>query len=359
MSESRDLYAASTTSRQVLSEISTGVAYRVSELDRRVPGKLADLAIDWLIYLRVSKGLAAQTIDTYCKGLIQFWLWLSSHRIELEDVSVSTINDWQKSLYVERRLSNRTRRQQLVLVRQFFVWLKANRGGINPAEGVPSPKISKLTPRKYTTPELKKLFEACRGDDHRAIRDYALILFFYATGARREETSVLQMDQLTFLERVGRVKFIGKGAKEREVSFEQPVADALRRWLTVRDTIDVVDQGNVWCNVDGQHFREPTRMVTIENIFRRRCKQAKIPHRGLHALRVTFATDLYDSGERIEVIQNILGHESVETTRGYIVVSETHRRVKMPANRINALTGETKNGLPLWIQKKQQANEQR
>jgi integrase/recombinase XerD len=64
---------------------------------------------------------------------------------------------------------------------------------------------------------------------------------------------------------------------------------------------------------------------------------------------VTFATQLYDDGHDIERIAQVLGHESIETTRTYLDVSDRHRRVRLSAMRQHELLGTKPLGMPAWV----------
>ena len=341
----------------VLRSVSPEVSSAIAALNDQVKPAQADEVVDWLTHLRVAKGLAPRTIETYCKGIMGFLVWLNSGGQNMSTLTVEDIDDWQKMLYIERQLAPSTRRHQLTVVRQFFEWQTAYRDGHNPAQHAPAPRLTKYVPRKYSTRELTKLLDTCSDDRLVDIRDYALMLFIYATGARREEACSLRLDQITLSRSSGRVRFFGKGAKERELSFDRPVVEVLSRWLEMRESIEIEDRSHLWCNVAGAHTGKLFKLRTVDSIIERRCKQARIPNKGLHSLRVTFATDLYDSGVGVEIIQVLLGHEDINTTRRYIVISEKQQRARMPKARLNEVTGGKSYELPLWLQQKQQHDE--
>ena len=64
--------------------------------------------------------------------------------------------------------------------------------------------------------------------------------------------------------------------------------------------------------------------------------------------RVTFATALYDDGTDIERIRIVMGHESIETTRGYLAVSNRQRSVRLAPTRQHAALGTAPAGMPRW-----------
>lgn len=342
------------TAEKSLCDIDDSVASAVDYLKRSAPDFVVALVVDWLLHLRIARGLTVTTIASYCKSIAQFLIWMRSKALVLSEITATDIDDWQKYEFIQKRLSPRTRRKNLVIVRRFYEWLAQYHGYNNPALNTPPPKINKLVPKKFETRELLKLFESCNRETPLGVRDYSMLLFFYATGARREEVQSLSMSQLNIQTKIGRVRFFGKGAKERMVTFGAEVVDALRQWFVTREQVGVIDNDAVWVGVGPRQKGLRMSVKGVDEMLRRRVEKLKLPPKGLHALRVSFATDMYDAGEQIEVIQQLMGHENIETTRRYIVVSERRQRAKMPGSRLNEITGGKTSEQPLWIQEKLQ-----
>jgi site-specific recombinase XerD len=276
-------------------------------------------------------------------------------KLTLDGVTLQALEDWQKWMFVARHYGEQFRKQHIAALRQFFAWRDRFLNKPNPSKFMRGPKVTKKTPRKFNTQDLQRLFATCDKSTTLGARDYAMLLFFYATGARKEEAQQLDIGQLTLRDRTGKVRFIGKGAKEREVTFQGEAVDAMRRWLSLRDTMTLANKNAVWIGVCGQtQYGDRITGGAIEHMLKRRIKLAGINAKGLHSLRVTFATDLYDEGVDIAIIQQLLGHEKIETTRRYIIVSDRKLNTKMPTSRINIITGRANHELPRWAQKKQQ-----
>jgi site-specific recombinase XerD len=86
----------------------------------------------------------------------------------------------------------------------------------------------------------------------------------------------------------------------------------------------------------------------IERTVKRTAKRAGLGSWGVHRFRVTFATQLYDDGTDLERIRILMGHESIETTRRYVVVSDRMNRVRLRSNRQHEVLGTRPEGFPRW-----------
>jgi site-specific recombinase XerD len=316
---------------------------------------LADELVRWGVYLRVVRGLAEFSVKNYLVCVLEFLGWLSASGLSLADVSAETVERWQKSLYLDRRLKAATRLQALSAVRGWFAWRCERAGVVSPLAGVRGPKRDRHVPRKFRHDELKAMFRSCNLDTSIGQRDLAMLVIFYATGMRRYEMATLALDQIELQERVGRVRIRGKGAKERVVSFEGPAVGALSSWLHERDRLGPVDNA-VWLSMSRESKGSALGERGIELVVGRAKERAKIRADGkaVHALRVTFATDLYDEGVDLERIRILMGHESIETTRRYIAVSERQHRTRVSGQRLHDLLGTRNAGMPLWAKHKQE-----
>ncbi len=316
---------------------------------------LADELVQWGVYLRVVRGLAEFSVKNYLVGVLEFLGWLASCELTPAEVTPAVVERWQKSLYMDRRWGASTRLQALSAVRVWFAWRCELAGAPSPLVSVRGPKRERHVPRKFSNDQLKVMFRSCDLDTSIGKRDLAMLVMFYATGMRRYEMATLTLDQLELAERVGRVRIRGKGAKEREVSFESPVVGALSSWLHERDRLHPVDNA-VWLSMSRESRGSALGERGIEGVVGRAKAKAKIRAAGkaVHALRVTFATALYDEGVDLERIRILMGHESIETTRRYIAVSERQHRTRLSGQHMHDLLGTRNAGMPLWAQHRQE-----
>ena len=178
-------------------------------------------------------------------------------------------------------------------------------------------------------------------------RDRALLLLLLTTGARREEVSSLRMRDIAFDGRIAVVRIFGKGAKEREVAIEGPVIQALLEWIELRRKISTAHDALF---VGFHSAGEGVALAPggVERCVQRYCRRAGVRHSGVHVFRVTFASQLYDDGVDLERIRIVMGHESIETTRKYLAVSNRQRSVRLKPHRQHAALGTSPIGLPRW-----------
>ncbi len=310
---------------------------------------------EWAALLRINRGLLPNTVANYVDDTAELLEWLNEKGVALGSVSAANVETWQQDLYVIDREANTTRHLKLVAARSFFAWREMAGRGPNPLRGMKGPKRAKRQPRKYSTEHLRKIFATCDTKTVKGRRDAALLQFFYATGARRAEVARLNLDQIELKKRVGRVRFHGKGNKERTVSFEGPVVDALREWLADLDAMNPVDRDAVFVGLTSDDKGRRLGENGLNGVIRGAVRAAGIKSDGaamaLHRLRSSFATDLYDAGYDIKTIQLLLGHDDIRTTEQYIAISERQLRARMPADRIREVTGRGKNAIPRWAQR--------
>lgn len=199
-------------------------------------------------------------------------------------------------------------------IKSLFRWAQ-DEGHIigNPAAKLKEPKQGKRIPKALSEEDIEMLREACKTP-----LEHALIEFLYTTGCRIGEVASLNRNTIDWETRSVIVR--GKGDKEREVYFSIKCAIWLKKYLKERNDSDpalFVTE------------RAPHRMsiAEIRYIVKRVAKRAGIEANVYpHKLRHSYATHLLNNGAPLEIIQSLLGHEKLETTRLYAQLSGARRR---------------------------------
>lgn len=313
---------------------------------------LADLW-RWALWLVMVRGYRAQTTgQRYVLSLARWGAWCAEHGVDYAEAKTEDLDAYMRWLYAGQRLAASSRAVMAVATRSFYAWRSSRRGGRNCAHEVRVPKRPKRMPRKYTPGQLRKLFaaiEETRSAPER-IRDRAILLLLYASGIRREELCTLRLADVTIeSQRIATLKIRGKGAKERLVAIEGPVVAALGEWLEVRRKDE--RQAGIVEFFSAVKMRAPLKPEGLERIVKRTAQRAGLSQWGVHMFRITFATQLYDDGVDIERIRTVLGHESIETTRGYIAVANRQRAVRLASHRQHSALGSLPADLPAWAKK--------
>ncbi|MDR3389938.1 MAG: tyrosine-type recombinase/integrase [Rudaea sp.] len=307
----------------------------------------------WVLWLRVSRGLALGTCAHYARTLLGFAEWVDANGLDYTAVSLSQLDAWQQHLWLARRNVVGVRATAVYALRSFYDWRKSRGFGADCTMGLRAPRLVKRTPRKYTKPQLRALFVAARQSTLPlvAMRNETMLAMLYATGMRREEIATLRLDQLEMEANVCIVRVFGKGAKEREVPIEGPAVRMLQAWIAERDRLQGIRTDAVFFTTRQNWFGYAMGVRAVESVVRTCAKRAGLGEWGVHRFRVTFATQLYDDGNDIERIRILMGHENIETTRHYIAVSTRMRGVRLKAFRQHEVLGTRPEGMPLWAQK--------
>lgn len=171
-------------------------------------------------------------------------------------------------------------------------------------------RLPEVLPRAIPDEDLREILAVIT-----SVRDRALILLLLHTGMRIGELLQLKMTDIVLPERKIML-FIGeKNLHGRVVYYNQEAEEALKKWLAIRDSdIAYLFYGN---------RRRELSYVAAWTIMRKATQQAGLNQKGysLHSLRHTFATNMLNAGLRLEVLQKLLGHLSIEITLRYAKIA--------------------------------------
>jgi len=162
--------------------------------------------------------------------------------------------------------------------------------------------------------ELNQLIDYCMAQDGViAMRDAAVIALVYGAGLRRHEAAGLLLSDVDIENAT--LKVLGKGNKERVNALHNRILEILEVWLDERG----LAPGPLFLRArkGNKLINEPISGQTIYDIIIRRYKEAGLKRLTPHDLRRTFATKLLENGEDVFLVQDLMGHSSVETTKNY------------------------------------------
>jgi integrase/recombinase XerD len=279
-----------------------------------------DQALDeFLRYLIVEKGLAANTIEAYGHDLNRFLDYLKKRDIdEVARIGKFDVKGFLIQLQ-KQGLSARTRARNLVAIRTFFRFLVQE--GIletDPVEDLESPKMVRTLPETLTVQDVEKLLDQPDPRSPLGIRDRAMLEILYATGMRVSELVHLPMNQLNL--EGGYVLLYGKGSKERAVPLGQEAMNRVMLYLkTARGRfVKKTETPFLFIDRSGTEMSRQGFWKTLKRYGQRAGIRKRITP---HLLRHSFATHLLERGADLRSVQMMLGHEDISTTQIYTHVT--------------------------------------
>ena len=285
----------------------------------------------FLLYLDTERGASPYTIRNYGAEIGEFIAFAQGRGIaRWRDVDANLIRSWLAELhYQEYHPASVARR--LYELRSCFRFLQRERVvDENPAARVRPPKLPQRLPNYLSVEQVFELLSAPDVSKPLGMRDAAILEVLYSGGLRRGELLALGVDSVDLRE--GQLRVWGKGGKERIALLGRPAVLALRRYLDV-------GRPKLLAAAKPPPFKPPTALFlnrsgkpissakTISNILDKYLRAVDLPRRVTpHALRHSFATHLLEGGADLRTVQELLGHENLQTTTIYTHVTLDHLR---------------------------------
>jgi integrase/recombinase XerD len=294
-----------------------------------------NLVEDFLIYLRNERGQSEHTQKTYAGLLNRFLEWarmqnLSDWKsVQLSDLISFIEHERQRALENQpetstRKLSSESVYLEIAALRAFYRFAEQEKFlSTNIAENLSLPRRWKRLPKSLTNEEIEKLFTPLIPETPASLCDQAILELAYASGLRLAELKNIRIEQLHL--EAGFINVIGKGNKERVVPVGKRAIQALDRYLQSGRTklVNKKTPANVFLTKRGTPFASVTLWLRVKNRVRISGIERNITP---HMLRHSFATHLLEHGADLRVIQELLGHATINTTEVYTHVAGSRLR---------------------------------
>lgn len=267
------------------------------------------------------RNYAVRTQQRYIEVVAQYARY---HGKSPELLGIEHIRDYQVYLVEKKKVSWSLVKQVVAALR--FLYNFTLRRDI-PVRFIPYPKKQKRLPVVLSPREVALLLSVVGNQKHKAMLKVA-----YDTGLRVSEVTHLQVDDIDSERMVIRVRQ-GKGQKDRYVTLSPTLLEELRAyWQAYRPA-------RPWLFPGGRPDH-PIGASTIQKVCRTAALQAGLAKKvSPHTLRHCFATHLLEAGTNVRVIQELLGHGSLNTTVRYThVANDTLRSVKSPLDLLPPLS---------------------
>lgn len=242
--------------------------------------------------------------------------------VSLNDFTADNVRGFLNFIEKQRENSISTRNHRLAVLKTFASYLLTQ--DISRSSDIE--KISLVTMKRVpykpivylTDNEVQALLESINRESLQGIRDYAIFLLLYNSGARVQELCDLKIENVRF-ERPFMVTLTGKGQKKRDVPLWQGTIEAIKKYL---ENYPTRDPGNhIFIGKRAESLSRFAVRYLVQSYVakaRKKCQSLQKKEIGPHTFRHTTAMHLLESGVDIAVIKEWLGHADLNTTHGYV-----------------------------------------
>ena len=314
---------------------------------------------DFLSYHETIKAHSRRTVDEYFLDLRNFFRYLKQIRdpalsgkaldeidimdVDLEFVASVTLTDiygymtylsrdrvrCQNSRNSDYGLNAASRARRIATIRSFYNYLtnKMHLLRENPVKDIDSPKLKKNLPKYLTLDESLQLLGSVDGKNQE--RDYCILTLFLNCGLRISELVGLNLSDI----QGDALRVLGKGNKVRIIYLNDACQDALNRYLAVRRPITGRDQNALFLSAQNERISRST----VHAMVKKRLSEAGIDSTqySSHKLRHTAATLMLQNGVDVRAVQEVLGHDHLNTTEIYTHIDNESLRVAAKANPLS------------------------
>lgn len=316
---------------------------------------------EFLTYHETIKGQSSRTISEYYLDLRMFFRFIKLMRYDmpihtrLDDIPIKDINiefiksistadifDFLSYLAHDRNptpdspapdlgISASARARKLSALKSFYKYLTIRTKQLeeNPVADLEYPKLRKSLPKYLTYEQSARLLQSIEGQNK--LRDYAILMLFLNCGIRRSELVGLNISDVYD----DRVRVVGKGNKERFVYFGTPCKKAIDAYLIERNKLVLTDNRALFGSRNGNRIS----VTAVHRLVEKALKQAGLDSTqfSAHKLRHTAATMMLSGGVDVKTVQEVLGHENLNTTQIYTHIENTELKIAAQANPLSKL----------------------
>lgn len=235
------------------------------------------------------------------------------------------------SAYSEHGIEPASRARKLSAIKSFYKYLTVRTKQLteNPVADLEYPKLRKSLPKYLTMSESAALLQSVSGPNEK--RDYAILMLFLNCGIRRSELVGLNLTDVY----EDRIRVVGKGNKERFVYFGSACRKAIDAYLPERNKKVLTDNRALFGSRDNNRIS----VTAVHRLVKKALLQAGLdPDQfSAHKLRHTAATMMLSGGVDVKTVQEVLGHENLNTTQIYTHIESTELKLAAEANPLSKL----------------------
>lgn len=317
---------------------------------------------DFLIYHQTIQGHSKQTVEEYFLDLRSYLRFLKIHRglipkkiafdeIPINDVTIELVANielpdiyaYMGYLSNQRQVhpgsstgyigvSAAARARKVAAIRSFYKYLstKAKLIEVNPVQNLDSPQIKKTLPKYLNIEESISLLDAVDGKNQ--VRDYCILALFLNCGLRISELIGLNTTDI----HGDQIRIRGKGNKERLLYLNDACENALSDWLDERKLLCSSDEVALFVSTQS---RKRISKAAVHKLVKKHISAAGLDSNkySAHKLRHTAATLMLKNGVDVRTLQEVLGHDHLNTTQIYTHVDSDDLKIAAKANPLSSV----------------------
>ena len=314
---------------------------------------------EFLSYHETIKGQSKRTVSEYYLDIRMFLRFVKLMRnalpvnTPLEDVPIKDVDlDFVRSIsstevfdflsflandrvpegsHDDPGIGSAARARKLSAIKSFYNYLSVSTKQINenPVKDIEFPKIRRSLPKYLTLEESTALLKAVSGPNQK--RDFAILMLFLNCGIRRSELVGLNLTDVYD----DRIRVVGKGNKERIVYMGASCRKAIDEYLVERNKIVLSDNRALF----GSRDKNRISVTAVHRLVKKHLLEAGMDSTqfSAHKLRHTAATLMLSNGVDLKTLQEVLGHENLNTTQIYTHVESTELKIAAEANPLSKI----------------------
>ena len=282
-----------------------------------------NLLNDYLIYLKIERGLSENSIKSYSYDIKNFLSYINKYNSKLS-LKQCDKQFMQEFIYeISKNINSRSQSRLLSSLKSFFNYLVfEGYNNISPMELIESPKIVTKLPEVLSIEEIKLLIKNSELNKNHGIRNSAILETLYGSGLRVSELINLKLSDIHYDDKLLLIQ--GKGNKQRLVPLGSISESKVSNYVNNYRILKKVKKNSndiVFLNRNGKKL---TRAM-IFNIVKEAQNKSNIKKTvSPHTFRHSFATHLLENGADLRSIQIMMGHENITTTEVYTHLDTKH-----------------------------------
>ncbi|HIT21830.1 MAG TPA: site-specific tyrosine recombinase XerD [Candidatus Scybalousia intestinigallinarum] len=278
----------------------------------------------YLQYVLIEQHLTMNTKESYRLELEKYCIFLKQQRItDIKEVKFDHITKYLESLK-KQEISPQSIAHAITAIKNFHKYfLKIGYLKEDVSKNIERPKLKKQLPNTLTIEEVNELLDIPLNTPF-DYRNKAMLELLYGTGLRISELLSLTLNDIDLTNCT--VRCTGKGRKERIVPINDYIISSLHLYLEKRPLLEKKKSSNYSELFLNNHGKPISRQGFFKILKELLIKKNLNPNVSPHTLRHSFATHLLENGADLRVIQEMLGHSDIATTRIYTHI--TNQKVR-------------------------------